>query len=179
MRYRKYITITDWRFWVVMALVGLIGLGVAVTKILTADHIEDLNGPDDPSLATITMEQILTTEVNYIASMGGNGGDGEPTGVEGDLSRYDWDNYRMKYKQFSGISTLMATCVTEPLLVLDFQTSLTAGNMEIVILIDGEYDRHVNLQGHQTVEIRDAVGKTVVVRMAAEGAEVDLKISRR
>lgn len=179
MRYRKYIQITDWRFWAVMTLVALMGLGFAIVKILTVEHIADMNGPDDPSVTTMTLEQILSTESGYRASFGGSGGSGEHSGLDWPLEQYDWDRYHLKYRQVSGIMTLQATLVTEPVLVLDFETVLTAGNLEIVILIDGEYDRHVDVRGSQTVEIHDAAGKTVVVRMAAEGAEVELTVSRR
>lgn len=179
MKYRKVITITDWRFWVVMALAALFALGIATVRILSMEHTEDLNGPGDPSLATITREELLSTSVNYIATMGGSGGEGARSGVEGDLRPYDHERFHLKYRELSGTMTLQATYVTEPVLTLDFDTILTAGNLEIVILIDGEYDRHVDVQGQQTVQIENAAGKTVVVRIAAESAQLELTVSRR
>lgn len=163
----------------------IVGVVLAVVFVLFAfirlpqSGIEDTNGVQDTSLAVITLDEMLTAPDHYSAWMTSSGSDGGETSVEGNFKRFDYDEFRFRSEKTSGIQTLQATKVAENQLVLSIQSSLEAGNMEIIIIIDGQYHSHVDTNCEQSVILDGVAGKTVVVRMAAESAKTEVSFSRR
>ena len=64
-------------------------------------------------------------------------------------------------------------------LILDISSELTAGNAEIILLVDDQYHSHVPVGGKQTVTLDDVAGKTVLVRIGCEAAQLELTVERR
>lgn len=180
MKYSKYIPLKGRGKWLLLAVAALVCAGAVLAAMLfsSVQEVEDLNGPDDHSLTSITLEEIISTTGDYTAIMSSTSSSRGDTGVEGRLRDYDCDDCRFQCRSISGIRTLQATVAQSDTLTLEFDITLTAGNLEIVILIDGEYHCHVDIDGPQTVVLEDVAGKTVVVRMGAEDAEVEVSVRR-
>ena len=140
-------------------------------------HLEDLNGADT-SLAVITMEEISTTRNAGRSSMGGEAHEGESSLVEDEYAIFDYDIFRLNWKKMSGVFALQSTKVQEDTLTLTVNTTLTAGNAEIIIFIDDQYYQHIPIGRNQKIVLEDISEKTVVVKLAAESAEIELSINR-
>lgn len=155
-----------------------VAVGVIIYQQISApSHIEDINGPDN-HLAIITMEEINTTRNAGIATMGGEGGHGDKSMVDGDYAIYDHDSYSLKWKKMSGVFTLQATKVKTDTLTLSVDSMLTSGNAEILVFIDGQYYKHIPVGQDQQIVLENISEKTVVVKLGAESAEIELSISR-
>lgn len=63
-------------------------------------------------------------------------------------------------------------------LVLFVTTELTAGNLELVVVVDGEYYCHVPIGKAQRIVVENAKGKLVEVRAGAESARVNVTVTR-
>ena len=50
--------------------------------------------------------------------------------------------------------------------------------MELIIVIDGQYDRHIPVNGRQTIVLEDIAHKLILVKLAAESAEVNVVAER-
>ena len=81
-------------------------------------------------------------------------------------------------KKISGVKTLHATKSPYDTLTLKFSSQLDAGNLEIVIIVDGEYYCHVPVNQISTVELTNIGNKTVVVKAAAESASLKISVQR-
>jgi hypothetical protein len=57
-------------------------------------------------------------------------------------------------------------------------SQLEEGNLEIIIVVDGEYYAHVPINQTSSVALSDIAGKTVLVKMAAESAKVSVVVKR-
>ena len=84
----------------------------------------------------------------------------------------------MYAKKFSGIDTLQATQTDSNSMTLTVESTLNSGNMEIIIVIDGEYYQHIPTGSKQTIVLEDIAGKLVLVKMAAESADVRVVVER-
>ena len=155
-----------------------VAVGVIIYQQISApSHIEDINGSDN-HLAIITMEEINATRNAGIATMGGDGGHGNKSMVDGDYAIYDYDSYDLKYKKVSGIFTLQATKIERDTLTISADSILTAGNAEILVFVDNQYHAHIPTGQGQQIVLENISGKTVVVKLAAESAALELSISR-
>lgn len=162
----------------ICAIFIITAVAIIINKTISApSHIEDINGLDN-HLASITMEEIATTRGVGTATMGGEGGHGNKSLVDGDYAIYDYDSYSLKWKKMSGVFTLQATKVETDTLTLSVDSLLTSGNAEILIFIDDQYYKHIPVGEDQQIVLESISGKTVVVKLAAESAEIELSISR-
>lgn len=151
---------------------------IIINKTISApSHIEDINGSDN-HLAIITMEEISTHRDVGTATMGGEGGYGNKSLVDGEYEIYDFENYSLKWKKLSGVFTLQATKVETDTLTLSVESVLTSGNAEILIFIDDQYYKHLPVGQDLQIVLESISGKTVIVKLAAESAEIELSISR-
>jgi len=162
-------------------LAGVITIGGVVLLLLLHSpsvDIEDVNGSQNTNLATIDMNEILTTIDHFSAFSSYTSYDGTNTNVVGDLKEYDHTEVVFHCKKISGIKTLHATKTTCDQLTLVIESELKTGNMEIVIMVDDEYYDHVPINQASTVLLTDITNKTVVVKMAAESAEMNISVQR-
>lgn len=168
------------RFFVCLVVVLLVVMVVFAASMLTsADSIEDLNGTDDHTVVAISLDDMLTTIDDYSAFFSATSVSGEHSQVAGELSQHDYDGVTYRSKKISGVKTLHATNIQRDTLVLEIDSELSSGNMEMVVLVDEEYYCHVEAGCLETVVIEDVANKTVVVRMAAESAEVEISVARK
>ena len=153
----------------VMAFIAIVA---AVIIIATSglEHIEDTNGPENTSLSAISREEFVSGKDLYTANHCGFSEKGDQTKVSGTFKSRDYDMCSMYAKKFSGIYTLQATQTDSNSMTLTVESTLNSGNLEIIIVIDGEYYQHVTINSKQTVVLEDIAGKLVLVKMAAESA---------
>lgn len=166
---------------IIIALICAVLSVVVVSICFTKDASEyiDTNGEDDTSLACITLDEILSTSGNYSATRVQHSCEGEPTLVPKSLNSSDYDTIVFRCKLVNGIKTLQTTKVTQNTVTLIVDSKIKSGNMEIIILVDNEYFCHVATDCQQIVELNNIAGKTIIVRMAAESAEIDISVSRQ
>ena len=166
-------------------IIWIAGIALIVTLIAVAAivlvspsiDIEDMNG-GDTHLAVITMDDIIPTNNHYSAAQSYRGEDGAKTDVPRKFRDQDYENVQFGAKKVSGIMTLQATQSDCERLVLSIASTLKAGNMEIVIIIDDEYYGNVPIGSEQTIILDDVKGKLVLVKIAVESAEMSISISR-
>jgi len=141
--------------------------------------IEDTNGKENINLNTITLEEIINIEDEYRAmNSAGTKTSGSRTKVVGSLKEVDYDYCSFTSSDVSGIATIQATRTNCKKIVLEIESQLNSGNLEIVIIIDDEYYKHVAVNQAQTVELDDISEKTVVVRIGAESANTHVVVKR-
>lgn len=168
------------RKWIVIfAVVFVVTVVIVVASVLwmSSYHIEDTNG-DDPSLAVVTLDDILLNKAGYVATVFERTRTGGSSGVPSQLQEYDAQSIRYSCKTLSGVMTIHATVAEADKLVLFVTTELTAGNLELVVVVDGEYYCHVPIGKAQRVVVENAIGKLVEVRVGAESARVNVTVTR-
>ena len=144
-------------------------------------HIEDTNGPEDSTLAVITMEQVCSGNWNSTALLSHESRSGQRSDVyyhnrvyeEWD---YDWVTYSAK--KVSGIQIIHATYWISDTVTLEMDTTLKGGNLELMIFIDGEYHCHVPVNEVTTLRLENVSEKLITLVMAAESADMKVKIRR-
>ena len=161
----------------VMAFIAIVA---AVIIIATSglEHIEDTNGPENTSLSAISKEEFVSGKNLYTANHCGFSEKGDQTNVSGTLKNQDYDRCSMYAKKFSGIDTLQATQTDSNSMTLTVESTLNSGNMEIIIVIDGEYYQHIPTGSKQTIVLEDIAGKLILVKMAGESANVRVVVER-
>lgn len=133
----------------ILLILGLAGCG---------NEIEDTNGEDDYSLATITDENIINLDL----------------GASGSSSSTTGDSTVTKYsaKSFSGVEELyVADYLWESDVTIDVTSLIVkGGNFRLVVLVDDEIVYDFDLEEvSQSCELHDVDG-TVSVRIAGESA---------
>lgn len=164
-------------------LIGLIGAVISIVAVYIflsndSSSIRDMNGAEDTSLVSISVDEMLLTKGNYSATLVQASNSGQKTQVAKELEEYDSDNITFRCKKIDGVRTLQATKVPYDTVVISIESAIKSGNMEMIVLIDDTYYCHVPTNCMHKLEIKDAIGKTIIVRMAAESAEVEVTISR-
>ena len=160
----------------VMAL--FFGVLTIISHPISGEHIEDTNGDGDSNLAVIELEELLYISNRYTTAFSHCGQQGKRTNVSGELKECDYDVVTFGCKKVSGIMTLQVTQVNYDQLALQIETSLLSGNMEMIILVDGQYYDHVELNKNTRITLDNIANKTVVVRFAAESAQTEISITR-
>ena len=171
---------------VLYACLGAVAAGIVIGVLfymflMTMFHmvdVEDVNGPEDTSLATVTAEEVLAGENSYSATMLRSGGIGSRTNVGGRLDEYDSDYRTVSARKISGVLTIQATNVDSDKLTLEIDTTLLAGNMEIFVIVDGEVVRTAEVNRTETITLTDIAGKDVVVKIGAESAQMEIRVER-
>ena len=161
--------------------VGVFLLGIVATVVLPfsfTSGIPDTNGEQDTSLASLTMGDLLSDTDSFSAFGSRYSFSGGKSNVSENLQKVDRDVCEYHFREISGIKTLQATKVDSDTLTIEIDSTLSAGNAEIVILIDGEYYTHVALNKKDTIVINQVSNKLVKVQMGAESAELSVAVSR-
>jgi hypothetical protein len=163
----------------VIAFTTLIAvLVLALSNHIGSSHIDDINGTDDPSLAVITKEDFISVNNDYTATLTSESQTGQQTNVNEPLEDCDYTRCSVSAKRASGIHTLQATQTDANSITLHVESTLSGGNLEIIIVIDGEYDQHIPVNSKQSIVLEDVAEKLVLVKMAAESAEVNIVVER-
>ena len=183
MRFRysrfRYVKLTK-KAWILI-ICGSILLSVVLLGLLFIgmEHIADTNGPDDYSLCQLTMDDILADRHSAYGSAAWYKKIGRATDVSGKLQDYDYTKCTYRAKKFSGVMAVHATKTNADTLTLQIQTKVTSGNLEVVILVDGQYYAKVPINSNQTIILENISGKLVVVKMAGESAALDITVERK
>lgn len=158
-----------------LALVIAVVFFVASTPSV---HYDDINGTSKHSLGIITIDDVLTTTNHYSAKHVKSSTDGISTDVEGLLEKYDYDRVTFSSQEVHGIRTLQATKTTCNTMILDVDSTVTCGNAELFIFVDDAYYQSIDINQVVSVQLEDITGKTVVVKIAAESAELNVFLKR-
>ena len=145
----------------ISALTGCFGL--------LTEHIADVNGAEDTTLATLTKDEVLTWSKNYLA-------DGE---VEVAATQADpWAKYSAD--KFSGARNILQAEVGKEIpqgigsIMFKFDVTVSEGNFYIVLLQDGVVYQEISTSGASTITVNNPSGHYVVV-IAGESAKVSLQ----
>jgi hypothetical protein len=150
-----------------------------VASLLSAPDFVDTNGPDDFSLTEITRDEILSPDNSYQSFMSSQSSSGSRTKIDSaKLRPYDYDKVTRSFGKFNGVTVLQATKIPTDTLMITIDSSVESGNAEIIIMIDGEYYRSVDLNRRQYINLKDVENKEVVVKLAGEGAKVKVEVAR-
>lgn len=114
---------------------------ILLTLILAGcSPIEDTNGPDDKSLATITDAE-LATKVSGSISIGNSAKKGTPTmrrEVNDNIMSdddYDYDEIEFDFTRLNGTKKAMASYLTVgEVMTIQFSSQITSGNFAAVII---------------------------------------------
>lgn len=175
----KKVKIITWIISGVITFTALIVvLVLAISNHIGSSHIEDINGTEDSSLAVITREDFITVNNHYKATLTSGSQTGEQTNVSGRLEDCDYTRCSLSAKKTSGIHTLQATQTDANSITLHIESTLSSGNMEIIVVIDGEYDQHIPVNSKQSIVLEDVAEKLVLVKAAAESAEMNIVVER-
>ena len=167
--------------YIIAVCVSAVVVSVAVlllTLFSPSADIEDANGSNNTDLAVIGMNEILSDVDEYSSYLNRATQKGLQTNISGRLSKYDYQECSFACKKISGIKTLQATKVTQEQLTLEFSSQLDAGNLEIVIIVNGEYHSNVPINQYVSVVLTEMAGKTVIVKLAAESATLNVSVKR-
>lgn len=167
------------RTGMISAIAAVVGIVAFLTVFLSPPStIEDTNGPNNTNLAIIDMNEILSDGDEYSAFLSWSRQKGSETNIEGRLSKYNYEECTFSSKKISGVMTLQATRTMRDKLTLAVSSQLDAGNLEIIIIVDGEYHSHVPVNQDTSVVLTGISGKTVIVKLAAESAELKVSVKR-
>ena len=153
--------------------------GVLILGINAVTEVEDPNGETITSVANIQLEDILHTKKSCTSFVSSTSYEGTHTKVAQDLEEYDRDVCRYQSKKLSGILTLQATQSEHNSLTLYIDSSLTKGNLEFFVIVDGALYERIPANTSPSVTVENAAGKLVIVRLAAEDAACSVSVERK
>lgn len=153
--------------------ISVLTLAVYLFFFFGAEHIEDTNGPDDNSLATLTDADILADSRQCVG--GPNRSTGRiylPGGLE--LS----DGVELYSDEFSGVADILWA---DYILPSDFSLNLDSftvesGNFRMVVINNGEIIAEIQPGENVQCLIEDLTGYTVV-RIAGESAAFSIAMT--
>lgn len=163
--------------WSILCLVVLC-IVICVMLQMPDIDIEDLNGDEDTSLAVITISDVLSTDDEYSSYRTSTLYQGENSRITGKLAQYDYDNVIFRCAKISGVKTLLTTNTENNAITFEIVSTIHSGNLELFIIVDGEYYDSVKTNCTQTIQLSDISGKNIVIKIGAEQAAVDIEISR-
>lgn len=163
---------------IVISVVILAFISFFVLLKQMPDLFVDSNGAEDTSLTTITLEELLSPNQTGSHWSVSTGESGDQTNVTGILRANDYDRTHISCRRTDGVSVLQATNIDSDALTLNIDSTVTRGNLEIIIMIEDEYYCYVPVNSVQCISLNNVSGKTVLVKMGAEGAEIDITVTR-
>lgn len=168
--------------WIVVAvgiaLVAVIAVVIvgAINRIVSME-IKDQNGPEDTSLAVLSQEDLVTGES---CTMTGHSQKkyGNESQAGSKYEEVDGATVSNSFGKVSGVCTVHATKISAETLTLTITSTLELGNMELAVIVDGEYYCNVPINQTATIELKEVSGKLVLVRLAGESAKAEVTVSR-
>lgn len=165
-------------FGAVILIVFLLFVLPAFLRLLCFEtQYPDLNGENDFSLCHLHAEEI-TQEESYELIRSSYSFYGSSTNVEGILEGQDFDECLFKAKIFDGVLVAQATKIDQKLLTLAIESTVTKGNFEIFVMVDGMIQESIEANSKKTITLEEIQGKNVLVILAGEGAEFSFQIKR-
>lgn len=156
------------RLFAIAIVIAVIG-GFIYANVTGIDHIEDTNGPDDYSLATITAEEIVGTGVKR--ARGGPHTKESKTHFMGITSSSGTTFYS---KEFSGIHLVETWNLfwNSDLALNFYEYEVTGGNFMMCLVHDGEIVATIepSEDGHVYFEMRDLEDGTYDLYLVGESA---------
>lgn len=162
---------------IIISVILVVIAVVAVILMHPSVDITDNNG-DDTNLAVLSMDDLLSNSDKYSALGFKSTFCGNSTTVVGTLADLDRDVCEYRVKRISGVKTLHVTKTTNEELTLDVTSTLTSGNAEIIITVDGHYYQNIEINNTERIVLSDIAGKLVTVILGAESAELSVAINR-
>ena len=160
-------------------IAGVLAIGALLIGLFSPSvDIKDNNGAADTSLATIELNDIVSSSDHYSAFSSYTSYKGASTAVEGTLKDRDYQECAFSCQKISGIMTVQATKTKSDTLSLDISSQVDRGNMEIVVIVDGQYYDHIPINQSNTVALSNVADKLVVVRIGAESAKMNVSVKR-
>lgn len=163
-------------FSAVIIFISLVS--IAFSALFSSEDFVDTNGAADTSVAEITVSDVLGTKNAYKAYYSVFRYDGDDSYVPNDFEDFDRDTCRYQAKKIQGILMLQATKIKQNTLTLHISSSLTEGNLEIFVIVDGELYERLPANVLQSVTVENAAGKLVFVKVAAEAAACSVSVDR-
>lgn len=165
--------------WIIWVIVGSIAtLGICVIMFFSDDsHIPDTNGIDT-NVVTISEEQITNSSVLSISTMASEGKKGGKTNVSTVERDCDYDIITLRSKKLSGVRRLQATqteCNTASFTV---SSLLLEGNAQLFVYVNGEKYQEIPINQEVTFTLTDISSKLILIKIAAESANIEIEISR-
>jgi hypothetical protein len=152
---------------------------VVITSSLSGFDYVDTNGEDNFALTDIKREDILGTGYGYKSYKFSKNYYGDHTGITSlKYQNYDYDYINMSFGKIHGVTFVNATKISGDTLELHIESTVESGNAEIVILVDGEYYRSVEVNKKESVILEDISNKEVFVKLACEGAKMEIEVAR-
>lgn len=165
----RYVAVTG-----CIIIVMLIGVVVFQNSLM---HIADQNGENDTSLAVISRNEILEGKhCTVFAHTQTASGSSSQTGPQYD--DIDKDAVSHTFGKLSGVYTVHATKADVQILKLTISSTIQSGNMELAIIVDGEYRCSVPISQTAQITLENIRDKTVLVRLAGESAKAEISINR-
>ena len=163
-----------------ISVVVIVAILIAVIISLTSESdFVDTNGPEIFALTEITRDDILSKDNNYRSFMVSERHSGRHTNIIGTRLRdYDYDHISRSFGKIHGIVILQATKISGNTLTLNISSSVESGNAEIVIIVDGEYYRSVDVNQDQSITLQNVSNKEVIVKLAGEEAKMKIDVTR-
>ena len=156
----------------------LLVLSLTTCSLLAGmDHIPDQNGEEDTSLSKLTREELASSR-NFTALNHYTYRDGTRSNASPQYKDEDYTTVNYKFGKLSGVTTVHATKTSRQILILRITTGLESGNMEVAVVIDGQYYCSVPLNQTTTITLEDISGKLVLVRVAGESAKGTVSVTR-
>ena len=161
-----------------VAVIVAILIAVIISLTSKSDFI-DTNGPENFALTEITRDDILSKDNNYRSSVVTEKHSGHHTNIIGTRLRdCDYDHISKSFGKIHGVVILQATKISGNALTLNISSSVESGNAEIVIIIDGEYYCSADVNQEHSITLQDISNKEVVVKLAGEGAKMNIEVNR-
>ena len=162
---------------------GVIAGVLAVSALLfvlfsPSVDIEDINGAADTSLAAIQLNDIVSSSDHYSAFSSYTSYKGASTTVTGTMKDRDYQECAFSCQKISGIMTVQATKTKSDTLTLDVFSQVESGNMEIVVIVDGQYYDHIPVNQSSSIVLSNVADKLVVVKIGAESAKMKVTVKR-
>ena len=129
---------------------------IAITCCGCDKHIEDINGDDNFSLATLTEQQIIKNNSSISSVSVGN----------------QWNNkYDLKVNKFSGVKELKKITLKSGTQKITADVNVSSGNFRMVLISNGKivYDFDINGTSSYTIS-----AGTYIIKIAGESASFNL-----
>ena len=150
-----------------------------IISLASESNFVDTNGPENFALTEITRDDILSKDNNYRSSMVSEQHSGRHTNIIGTKLRdVDFDHISRSFGKIHGVVILQATKISGNTLTLNINSSVESGNVEIVIIVDGEYYCSVDVNQNQSITLQNIANKEILIKLAGEGAKMKIDVTR-
>ena len=167
------------KVFVVLAIYSILLSIIIVVMLFIAESkvIDDTNGIENFALQTISDDMLRKAENTFTASKVEHGNYGEKTYVSRNAVA-DFDRVAYCAETSSGVQVLQATKSLSDTLKLTIKNSIVSGNCKIVVVVENEIYKEIELNSETTLTIENVLNKEIFVVIGCESAKVDIEILR-